>query len=99
MKLLISLLCLLPLTVDARVIVVSYPFGSDQGLRYAHHITRTLSEVHHVPSEFILLEGSTSPCTQKRTGTSWHMCVNDNGDLKQVSVDKTFIQETLRIFL
>lgn len=99
MKLLISLLLLLPVSTHARVIVVSYAAGIELSGSEAQNIQRVMTETYHIPSEFIQLEASLAPCSLKRESMSWHLCIDTSGDLYQVSVDPSFIEETLRVFL
>ena len=96
MKLLISLLLLLPVQSQASVIVMSY---SSEQLAHAEHMLKVMQDVHHIPGDFIELVASTSPCRPLRVKSSWHLCLNENGDLQEVAVDISFIQETLRVFL
>lgn len=96
MKLLISVLLCWPLMSWGRVIRLSY--DSTQ-VKQAEHIYQVMQDEHHIPREFIELTASSSPCAQTRLPFSWHLCINDNGDLQEVAVDISFIQETLRVFL
>ncbi len=95
MKLLISLILCFPSVVSAKVIVLAYP---KQHLAHAEHMASVMQRVHHIPGEFIKLVESTEPCREYREAVSWHLCLNDNGDLLEVAVDKSF-KETLRVFL
>jgi hypothetical protein len=99
MKLLISLLLLLPVSTHARVIVISYAAGIELSGSGAQNIQQVMIETYHIPREFIQLEASLAPCSTKRESMSWHLCIDTSGDLYQVSVDPSFIQETLRVFL
>ena len=96
MKLLISLCLLLPLSAQARVIVMSYASGQELE---AQRLVDVMQNEHHIPGDFIELVASLEPCRQTRSQVSWHLCINANGDLHEVAVDTRFIQETLRVFL
>jgi len=97
MKLLISLcLALTSFSASARVVVLSYPAIQKE---QAQHVLQLMRDVHHIPSDFIEVVESLEPCRRMSAATSWHVCINDNGDLHEVAVDISFIQETLRVFL
>jgi hypothetical protein len=96
MKLLISLWLLLPLSAQARVILMSYASGQEEE---AQRLVNVMQNEHHIPGDFIELVASLEPCRQTRSQVSWHLCINANGDLHEVAVDTRFIQETLRVFL
>ena len=96
MKLLISLLLLLPhlLWASHRPIVIRY-YHPDE----AEKILVLLQDTYNIPSDFISLEMSPNPCARLRENISWHLCVDANGDLFEVFADVAFIKQTLRIFL
>jgi hypothetical protein len=96
MKLLISFWLLLPTLSHARVIVMSFASGQEVE---AQRLVDVMQNEHHIPGDFIELVASTEPCRQTRSQVSWHLCINENGDLHEVAVDTRFIQETLRVFL
>jgi hypothetical protein len=97
MKLLISFaLLLFVVTAEARVVILSYP-GTQK--EEALNVLRLMQDVHHIPADFIEVVESLEPCRRMSAVSSWHVCINDNGDLHEVAVDISFIRETLRVFL
>jgi len=96
MKLLISLWLLFPAITHARVIVMSFASGQEVE---AQRLVDVMQSEHHIPGDFIELVASSEPCRRSRGQVSWHLCINENGDLHEVAVDTRFIQETLRVFL
>ena len=65
----------------------------------AKHLVHRLSENYHIPSEFIDVQASKDPCQSTQKMYLWHLCVDKNGDLWQVSGDQNFIQQTLGVYL
>jgi hypothetical protein len=96
MKLLISLLMIISLNVHADIIRITFQEG---GHSYAEHIKETLGATYNIPVEFIQLVQVDESCRAWRRPASWHLCINKNGDLQEVSVDSAFVKETLKVFL
>lgn len=96
MKLLISLCLIFSLSAQAGVIVMSYAAGHELE---AQRLVGVMESEHHIPGDFIELVASAEPCRETRSQVSWHLCINENGDLYEVAVDETFLQETLKVFL
>lgn len=50
-----------------------------------------------IPEELITVR-EVAECEARRARTEFELCIKSNGDLKLVSVDRKFIQESLSIF-
>jgi hypothetical protein len=96
MKLLISLWVLMPLNVQARFqpVIITYAH-----LAEARNVRDLLIARYNLPSDFIALRESANPCQRLATNVSWQLCVDADGNLEEVHADRTFIKQTLRIFL
>jgi hypothetical protein len=58
-------------------------------------LVETLEKEYRIPSGLISISGG--KCQESHRRGKLDMCINDNGDLNVVSVDKNFI-ESIRIF-
>lgn len=54
-------------------------------------------ETYRIPEDLIALK-STVNCSLEKGQGKLNLCLNKNGDLEVVSVDKAFINESLKIF-
>jgi hypothetical protein len=92
MKFITSFLLLLG-TASASPIVISF-----EGERGDAEIYREiLRKDYLIPDELISLT-ATAKCEKQRPAGKVDFCLKNNGDLYLVSVDRTFIEESLKVF-
>lgn len=97
MKFISSLLVLtLTQACFASPIIVFYE--TPEGLEYANHVKRFLETNHHIPGMLIAMKQTGGNCEEVKSFEKLSVCTKNNGDLKLVSVDKNFINETLIVF-
>lgn len=96
MKLGISLFLLLSASMLRAMTPVQIYFEAGQRLE-AIIYRDLLIQDHAVPEELITLN-EVMECETMSAKTEFELCIKSNGDLKVVSVDKKFIQESLSIF-
>lgn len=96
MKLLISLGLLWSVQTHARhqPVIITYAH-----LVEAENVRDLLIAKYNLPADFIVLRESAAPCQRLATNVSWQLCVDADGNLEEVHADRTFINQTLRIFL
>jgi hypothetical protein len=95
MKFVISFLFLLASAAQAsRPIIVYYELESTR----AHWVKDIFTETYRIPEDLIALKNTTNCLTEKGQG-QLNLCLNKNGDLEVVSVDRAFINESLKIFV
>ncbi len=95
MKFVISLFVLATITVHAgRPITLYYEVEPTR----AHWVKDIFVETYRIPEDLIALKSTTNCLTEKGQG-KLNLCLNKNGDLEVVSVDKAFINESLKIFV
>lgn len=98
MKLIISVLLSLTLVPNASADIIRISF--DEGHReLAVRIQEQMEMEFFIPKEFITMLEKRGPCERSRVNVQWHLCINKNGNLEEVSVDRTFKNETLKVFL
>ncbi len=98
MKLIISVLLSLTLVPNASADIIRISF--DEGHReLAVRIQEQMEMEFFIPKEFITMLEKRGPCERSRENVQWHLCINKNGNLEEVSVDRTFKNETLKVFL
>jgi hypothetical protein len=91
MKFVISLL--LPLTVGANPINIIHENSHELALIYK----TILENEYFVPSELITLK-ETKECSVIKKKGKLDLCLKNNGDLIVVSVDREFINDSLKVF-
>ena len=96
MKLGISLLLLLSTQMLRAITPVHIYFEAGQSLD-AMIYRDLLIKDHAIPEDLISMS-EVAECERKKARTEFELCIKSNGDLKVVSVDKKFIQESLSIF-
>lgn len=96
MKLGISIFLLLGTPILSAMTPVQIYFESGQRLE-AIIYRDLLIQDHSVPEELMTLT-EVMECETMSAKTEFELCIKSNGDLKVVSVDKKFIQESLSIF-
>lgn len=84
-----------PLYAQSKIILISH----QQKLAHAHHIKSVLTTEYAIPEDFIQLEESEVACEKRMKNVKWHLCINETGDLDEVSSDQQFMHETLKVFL
>ncbi len=92
MKFLISLILTLG-TAQATPIIISYE-GEREDAQIFFDILR---KDYHVPSQLMDLIAS-NDCEGIKAKGKIDLCVKSNGDLHIVSVDRSFIEESLKVF-
>jgi hypothetical protein len=93
MKFVISLFILLPLKVSASPIHVYHEAISDEAGRYRDLLT---SE-YKIPEDLILMK-TIKTCEGLKGEGKLDLCLKNNGDLLVVSVDRSFVNESLKVF-
>ena len=93
MKFVISFLFLGMNFAHARPITLYY----EQDPTRAQWVKDIFVENYRVPEDLIALK-STRSCEGEKGQGKLNLCLNKNGDLEVVSVDKAFINESLKIF-
>lgn len=91
MKFVISLL--LPLTVCANPIHVMHENSPELAFIYK----TILENEYFIPGELITLK-ATKDCSVIRKKGKLDLCLKNNGDLIVVSVDREFINDSLKVF-
>ncbi len=91
MKFVISLL--LPLTVGANPINIIHENSHELAVIYK----TILENEYFVPSELITLK-KTKECSVIKKKGKLDLCLKNNGDLIVVSVDREFINDSLKVF-
>jgi hypothetical protein len=93
MKLFISLLLV---SLNAGAVPIRL-FHERNQAKEVIHIKNVLTRQYQVPEELIVIR-KTDECSSLRKGGRFDLCLNNNGDLLIVSVDRRFIEESLKIF-
>ena len=98
MKFTISFLLFLayPHVAKADIIRISFE-GSNRDL--AQKVQEQMEREFYIPKDFVRMLEKRGPCERSRENVQWHLCINKNGNLEEVSVDRTFKNETLKVFL
>jgi hypothetical protein len=91
MKFVISLL--FPLSVMAAPIHVYFEGSTIEALIYKE----LLMNEYQIPEDLILMKGINS-CEVVKGEGRLDLCLKNNGDLLMVSVDRAFINESLKVF-
>ncbi|MGE3611123.1 MAG: hypothetical protein AB7I27_16145 [Bacteriovoracaceae bacterium] len=91
MKFFISLL--LPLSAMASPIHLYY----EQNIDHALTIKEILVKNYHIPEELIALKEA-EECEKLAIRGKFELCSKNNGDLFVVSVDREFVNESLKVF-
>lgn len=60
-------------------------------------VKNIFTETYHIPESLIAMR-EVKKCDQLNGGGKIDLCLNNNGDLLVVSVDRRFISESLKIF-
>ena len=94
MKFVISLWLLSSGIALAKPITLYY----EQDPTRAHWVKDIFVETYRIPEDLIALK-STRQCASEKGQGKLNLCLNKNGDLEVVSVDKAFINESLKIFI
>jgi hypothetical protein len=93
MKSVISLLLLFPLSVSASPIHLFYEGDVADAKMYQDILIKD----YQIPEDLILMR-KTSQCEGLRSKGKLDLCLKNNGDLLMVSVDREFINESLKVF-
>ncbi|GEM_PF-1240173 len=97
MKFIFSLLAItLTQMCFASPIIVFYE--APEGLEYAKHVKSFLETNHRIPGMLISMKQTNGNCEELKSFERLSVCTKNNGDLRVVSVDKNFINETLIVF-
>lgn len=80
----------------ASPIVVFYE--SPEGQEYANHVRDYFEKKHQIPGMLISMKMTRGDCEEVKSFEKLSVCTKNNGDLRVVSVDKNFINETLIVF-
>lgn len=89
-------LLLSSLTSFASPIVVYYE--TPEGQEYANHVRSYFEKKHQIPGMLISMKMIRKNCDEVKSFEKLSVCTKNNGDLKVVSADKNFINETLIVF-
>jgi hypothetical protein len=68
-----------------------------KNLKEAEIYRQILVEDYRIPEELILIT-ATQDCDQVKESGHLDLCLKNNGDLRLVSVDREFINESLKVF-
>lgn len=98
MKFIISLCLFNALSAFAQSDIIRISFG-EANRKLAQKVQKQMEEEFFIPQEFVRMVEMDGPCEKRRESIQWHLCINTNGDLKEVSVDRTFKNQTLKVFL
>jgi hypothetical protein len=83
--------------------MVSYAFASPINLYYesdpdeAEIYKAAMIRIHMIPEELIELKKA-SQCEGIKKKGKFDLCLKKNGDLFEVSIDRHFIEESLKVF-
>lgn len=97
MKLLISLFFIVTTKTFAsslHPILISYDYRYDE----AQIIKNIIHNKTGIPLSLISVESTNLPCEVKHDSLLWHLCINNEGKLSEVSVDLNFIHKGIKIF-
>lgn len=92
MKFVISLL----LTSSVALALPMHVFHEERG-DFAGAIRQTLIRDYGIPEDLILMK-SVKVCEEMKPEGKINLCLKNNGDLIVVSVDREFINESLKVF-
>ena len=98
MKFIISLCLLNSLSVFAQSDIIRISFEASNR-ELALKVQEQMEREFFIPREFVRMVESSEPCEKRRESSQWHLCINTDGNLNEVSVDRTFKNETLKVFL
>ena len=98
MKFIISLCLFSTLSAFAQSDIIRISFEAENR-ELALRVKEQMEGEFFIPQEFVRMVEVREPCEKKRDNIQWHLCINKNGNLKEVSVDRTFKNETLKVFL
>lgn len=93
MKFVISLLVLFPITVIASPIHVYHEAESEEPGRYRDLLTTE----YQIPEDLIRVKAIKN-CDGLKGEGKLDLCLKNNGDLLVVSVDRDFVNESLKVF-
>lgn len=93
MRFVISFLTLLPLNISASPIHVYHEANSANPGLYRDLLTTE----YQIPEDLIAMK-PTSNCEGLKGGGKLDLCLKNNGDLLVVSVDRSFVNESLKVF-
>jgi hypothetical protein len=68
-----------------------------KNLTEAEIYRKILVDEYHIPDELIEIK-TTQNCNMVKEAGKLDLCIRTNGDLKIVSVDREFINESLKVF-
>lgn len=94
MKLSISALLLLASSAFATPIQIHF----EKGQKIEATIYRDLLIKDYLIPEELISMNLVGSCDERKKRAELELCIKNNGDLKVVSVDKNFIQDSLRVF-
>ncbi len=98
MKFIISLFTLAALSSNAKADIIRISFESGNR-EIAQRVQEQMEKDFFIPKEFVRMVETSGACKKSRENIQWHLCINTNGNLNEVSVDRTFKNETLKVFL
>jgi len=98
MKFIISLCYLISSPLYAQQDLIRISFHESERL-LAEKVQSQLEQEYFIPKEFVRMVEDQKPCERRREKIQWHLCINTNGNLNEVSADRTFKNETLKVFL
>lgn len=97
MKLLISFMMFISWRGHAaspHPVLVSYDFRFEE----ARMVREIIHQKTGLPLSLISIESSQLPCEERSDLLLWHLCVNNYGQLHEVTVDLNFIRKGIKIF-
>ncbi len=98
MKSIFSLIIILLSMASAHASPITVYYETPEGQEYANHVRKYLEKEHHIPGMLITMKMTLKNCEELKSFEKLSVCSKNNGDLKVVSADKIFINETLTVF-
>lgn len=93
MKFVISLILIFPLSVSASVINLFH----EGDVKDAQIYRDIMVNDYMIPDDLIVIK-KTDMCERLKSKGKLELCLKNNGDLFMVSVDREFINESLKVF-
>jgi hypothetical protein len=94
MKLSISLILIIFSHLRASPIYITFTHSENE----AHWAKEEIESSYHVPSSMITIEKTSEPCQKIIKNNLWQICIDDEGELYEVSSHQFFMKNTLKSF-
>jgi hypothetical protein len=94
MKLSISLILIFFSQLEASPIYITFNISENE----AHWAREEIESLYHIPSSMITIEKINEPCQKVIKNNLWQICIDDKGELYEVSSHQFFMKNTLKSF-